>query len=375
MGIRDRVIGGVIVRAVAAAALMTLMACGIDAEKTNVVVDETSADCGLWGCASNAATMAHELDGSGQEPNDVGLKFVSFADVHGRALRIEVVADELVGLLLVDSTMTLKGADLLGAIMTVKDKSGAPYYIRLDEVSSTRFWPEPAFETTGTYVFMLKSADPKDQEWRNLCSDPRPKGPRPPLWTHDLDWAWAGRPIAVVFSGDRYDNGSLTVSTSNVGKWFNIACAGSAVAKMHLLRYTTASHDATVTSDVQRTAVLKMITDDICGTGHSFTVDGEDVFYLDWLGHHSYAYFDGRTRRSVEGIWTEDGAYCILEPRRQVEDPATLGAIYDECERRRPDHKPPPSCKDADTSYWQTYGQQPPAPSQPRIGWGFSMNP
>jgi ADYC domain len=362
MTVRNRVVAGMVVaRAVAVAFGMAVTSCGIDVEPTTVVTAALASDCGIWGCASNAATMAHELDASSQHANDVGLTFVSFIapGPGGDALRVDVVGDELRGVRLRDQTI-LTGDALLGAVMTVKDQQGARSQIRLDAEGVTDYWPVPTPGKTKTYVFQYREEHASD--WRNLCSDPiPPKGEDPPAWTHEPDWAWVGRPIAVVFSGDRYDNKLLTVSTGNIGRWFNIACAGSAVAKMHLLRYTTASGQAApVPSDSQRTAVLKMITDDICGTGHSFTVDGEAVLYDDWLNHHGYAFGRG-TERSAEAIWTERGAACLWEPRRRMEDPAIWDKIDHVCARPR-------NCTDDDVQvFW--------AQSEPRLGWGYSANP
>ena len=45
---------------------------------------------------------------------------------------------------------------------------------------------------------------------------------------------------AIVFEGDHYNPDNKTVQIP-VGKgWFNLACAGTAVFKMHMLRHTKA---------------------------------------------------------------------------------------------------------------------------------------
>jgi ADYC domain len=56
---------------------------------------------------------------------------------------------------------------------------------------------------------------------------------------------------------------------------------------MHLMRHTNAGaltadgHIAYPTTTAQRQAMLKMLTADYCGTGRSFTVDGQALKYGD----------------------------------------------------------------------------------------------
>jgi hypothetical protein len=168
-------------------------------------------------------------------------------------------------------------------------------------------------------------------------------------------------PFALIFAGDRYDAVHKTVKIDPPSScWFNIACAGSAMAKMHLLRHTTAGSDADhATTQPQRQTMLKMITDDICGTGQSFTVDGENVYYEDMWLWHPFAAVPG----SIEAMWGDQGALCLDEPRRQREDASTLARIGHVCK--------PPSCP-VTVSDYDTW---PGLAASGGFGYGLSANP
>ena len=156
---------------------------------------------------------------------------------------------------------------------------------------------------------------------------------------------------ALIFRGDRYDATHKTVSETGAGDtWFNIACAGTAVAKMHLLRHTFAGTDpgAPAATVGQRQAVLKMLTGDYCGTGAAFTETGHRLLY-------SY-YQPGWDRtqpvpfqpwnaleapptpppaRSLDAIWGPDGAVCVDEARLESTSPNQRVNIDFECELNR----------------------------------------
>ena len=117
-------------------------------------------------------------------------------------------------------------------------------------------------------------------------------------------------------TADRYDARTKTVrETGGDDTWFNIACAGTAIAKLHLLRHTWAAdrdgaHPTTVD---QRQALLKLLAADYCGTGKAFTVEGQPLAYsfdqrwaraVDWNG-----------AASVDAVWDANHAVCLRTPR------------------------------------------------------------
>jgi hypothetical protein len=104
--------------------------------------------------------------------------------------------------------------------------------------------------------------------------------------------------------------------------WVNVACVGTALAKLFLLRHTQASQ-LVPTTPGERQAMLKMLTADVCGDGQSFTVHGQPLYWADAKGITRLP--DARWR--VEAVWSEHGAVCINQPRR----PELAAAIEQQC--------------------------------------------
>lgn len=159
---------------------------------------------------------------------------------------------------------------------------------------------------------------------------------------------------AVIFQGDFYEPGYTVKTAAATGyddDTFNIACVGTAISKLHLLRHTAASQGAP--SDPlpppvdKRQAILRMLTADYCGAGHPFTHDGVPLHF----GIDLAAGYDGLLNpgpgapatdpntgisvparshfqidptggmASVDALWTGDGATCIGTPRQLAADP------------------------------------------------------
>jgi hypothetical protein len=218
-------------------------------------------------------------------------------------------------------------------------------------------------------LYRLQKGPP---EFHVLCTDKDPVDP-------ETQKAGMGLTLALVFTGDRYDANKKTV-TAGKSDWFNVACAGSAIAKMHLLRHTTAGAAGGLQTTVdQRQAMLKMLTDDICGTGYSFTKDGEDVYYTDVRDWHPPVPAGSTlpTNARVEAIWSKDGAICLDEPRRYVENPLVVDAIKQECQKT----KLPPACSTPGATKVGLPGLPPGQPAYDLQNWksanayGISANP
>jgi len=122
-----------------------------------------------------------------------------------------------------------------------------------------------------------------------------------------------------AFQGDIYDPIAKKVkSVPDSDPRFNLACGGTATAKMLLTRHARAgsiddnNHTVYDTNDQQRTAMLKMLTADYCGTGHAFTVTGQRLAYAD-----AWTEFEGWSEDSeLEAVWDARGARCLNTPRR-----------------------------------------------------------
>jgi hypothetical protein len=137
------------------------------------------------------------------------------------------------------------------------------------------------------------------------------------------------------------------------------------MAKMHLLRHTTAGIDPTgqvpVAPDKQRQSMLKMLTADYCGTGQSFTVNGHPLRYMDRAGIYTANPVDVSDLPNLEAIWGPQGAVCINKPRM-----VPLLDVETACGRL---NNPFPSCTSM-AGNWPIYGSvvsgNPPPRPRPR---------
>jgi hypothetical protein len=283
--------------------------------------------CSNWDCG-NAPTLdddvaVHELDASGAEANDVGARLVDVRSAAGVPLHLIVDGDRVRARRRMpgDSypgTGPLWTGSLVGMVLTVS-LHGELSHLVLDGIATVSSWgPQPRPVTTYRFSHGVVAAPPSLRQ--PLCKDPTPLDD---LWAHFPDHH------AVVFRGDRYDRaGKRVIATgAAVGAWFNVGCAGGAVAKLHLMRETEASSTATFrTSPEERQAILKMITADYCGTGQAFTVAGEPVLF----STRRWSRFE-LPQPHLEAIWTPTGAACLTEARREAEDSEIRAEIDAAC--------------------------------------------
>lgn len=310
--------------------LLVMVGC---AEQPETVARIGVPECPDLGCGLNGAWLGvdlpfRELDlGTGNDPrtratNDSGLRIEAFRDRLGNPLAIDVVNDDLLGRL---GSSTLSGEKLEGAVMTLATTK-APvqrYFLRIDDVTHTGFWTDPSEQLPLYTITYTREGDPAKPE--NLCE---PFEPDPTT----LDRGIAAR--VMVFRGDRYDADYTVTAPSNT-TWFNLACTGTALSKLHLLRHTRASRrDGRITSVAERQTVLRMLTADYCGVGHPFTVDGHPLRYTflqSWQPQTPR--FVSSELASIDALWTQDGARCIATPRLADAQPvqALLQDIRDVC--------------------------------------------
>lgn len=322
-------------------------------------------DCPTWGCSGNAATVGDgivfdELDGSGVSPNPAGLRIAQVISPAGQPARVRVEGDRLVVQELMGST-SYQGSGVVntrvilrlpsgqGFRLTVEDHDECPATAKLDGCK-LQFWAGPPESVPSYKVVVHREITGSDGQthWidrRLLCKgDSVPSGP---------EWSKVEH-RALFFRGDRYDGVEKTVEqTSPQDPWFNVACAGTAMAKMHLLRHTSegAFPDSSVPGGKQvasvgeRQAMLRMLTASYCG-GKSFTMNNHPLRYKDSRGWYKavaakangldYAYSafdlnDSGKVSSVEAIWGPDGAVCLETPRA-----ATRDDIQSYCKKRFP---------------------------------------
>jgi hypothetical protein len=279
--------------------------------------DGTGGGCPVWGCGSNTSkthgipfTSASELGLA----NDAGFSIVRFEQFDGaewRAYRPDVAMASLSARDLTSGAVVLEGVQLIGARFELYNaRTQLFYYLHVVSSETLPLWAQSdpmVSAETRTYRLQWEFKPGQQTPAMNpedVC------GPNP-------DGEAGGGPmadfLAVLFEDDRVDVDALTVLRERVD-WFNIGCAGHALAKQHLLGHTKAAGLilGTSTTIAQRTANLKMITADYCGNGHPFTVPGEPLRWRDEHGWYDTVSGEGG---AIEARWSETGATCLDEPR------------------------------------------------------------
>lgn len=266
------------------------------------------AGCPKWGCGENSPTMGphgfHELDVN-HAPNAEGVAIINF-QIGNQIYQPQIVGGSRL-VAVASNGNVVEGAGLTSGYFNVSTSTG-PYKIIVKHVneqatSAVRFWigtPAP-IET-----YELTYTGPGNVSGR-LCQNP-PSGRDSgegglKLWEEPYE--------AILFTGDRYDATHKTVTAASFpasAGWFNIACAGSVLAKLHLNRHTTAgSSSPYVTSQAARQAMLKMYVSDVCGTGTAWTRPGTP---LHWTNPAGWSHLTG-TEFAFEARWSENGAQCL----------------------------------------------------------------
>jgi ADYC domain len=230
----------------------------------------------------------HELNMNGL-PNAAG-----FAVLGGRKGNISYVLEgagaAIVARPKAANAPVLEGASLVDLALDLRDAADRRYVLRVAGTDTTEFW---AGVRGSVRTYVLTHTNASGAAPRPLCT--------------------TGVNEAILFAGDRYDSRSKTVIATgrDASGWINIACAGTALAKLYLTRHTEASQLVATTRD-ERQAMLKMFTADVCGDGTSFTVHGQPLLWADAKGITTFA----SRPASVEAIWNASGAVCLDTPRR-----------------------------------------------------------
>lgn len=311
----------------------------------------TSVICPRDVCGVNGAWLGQHvpfrelaLDGT---PNAQRLSIVDFRSASNDLLQTQVSGDSLIGQMIDGHQLT--GRQLRGATLTLKEDTGVPnpptYILTIIDVLYPDFWADCSQSehcpnrTTKLYRFVARSNSGCDIQICRPGINP-PDGSRPGL---------AGD--AVIFEGDSYDENSLEVNVATLyspdnphGK-FNIACLGTAISKLEMLRHTSASQGSLTPSDLrpdrnQRQTLLRLLTGDYCGNGSLYTQNGIPIrllfnnpLYQPTEASH-YQYDSGGTR---DARWNETGATCIDTPRLTTIDAATIKRACSRWGHRLPD--------------------------------------
>jgi hypothetical protein len=342
---------------------LVLAACIPDNEavSTSASAISTGTTCPTWACDLNAATVADGviayLDLAGA-PNPSGVK-LGQAFLGGLVVKLGVDRDRLYAFDASDPSVRFEGLALESMVIQLWHHTGvgAPELLELlvqtvypvggaPGRENLHFWEGDAEEPVETYDFRARRAgDPTGKFPITVCRG-MGLGSEP-------EWGIATAFSAIVFRGDHFDDPGRTVSPAPPGDTrMNIACAGTAMAKMHLLRHTRASDRwndflgawTYPTTPDQRVTMLKAITGAYCGDGRSFTIDGTPLRWTDsgeWLHRRRDLTPGDPDVMSIEAIWGPHGVKCLEEPRLGVWRglwPPVLSRAYveDKCGRTIP---------------------------------------
>jgi hypothetical protein len=259
-------------------------------------------------------------------------------------MRLHVSRDRLFGERL-SSGATVEGDALVGAKIHLwafdhgqGDAGVRPghWYLIIRGYDTTPFWADPETGRVPVYKLNFVDVDACPDGTHDAQGIPCEQALCRPALADAVEW----QPIsgmALLFQGDRYDAQKKTVSeTGNGDSWFNVACAGSTVAKMHLIRHSwAASFDGVhITTVDQRQALLKMFVADYCGNGHSWTTNGHplrfDYAQPAWPSRTVPEYALSASD-ALEAVWSMRGAECIAQPRMSDKDPDIADQIGREC--------------------------------------------
>lgn len=288
--------------------------------------------CGLNGSWLGDGVPFRTLDLKGGL-NDAGIKIDGFWK-GDKELKAYVNGDELFGRQLDDGTL-VTGSALVGAVLHLSRKlpgSPALYKLYIRGVTYKNFWTRClptatscSEEPSQVPHYQLELISPQGCQLK-LCE--------PGLSEDPDDPSISG--TAVIFRGDLYtddyrvrtrEQGSpLQIQSSETGI-FNIACVGTVLSKVHLLRHTEASQDEShTTTRSQRQTMLRMLTGDYCGVGKPFTRERHPLkLAIDNGSWDAMSAYDIRDAAIFEARWDENGATCLGKPRlADVEPVASL---------------------------------------------------
>lgn len=165
-----------------------------------------------------------------------------------------------------------------------------------------------------------RSICPTNGTWQDTFHDTLI--PTMPPGVVGMDWY---RPTdhAVIVQGETYD-ATVTIDTSrSTAAWFNIACAGSAIAKARMMGYDPMTSTTTAAA---RQATLKMLTAHyVSGSAQSWTVTGMPLVWAPNPGVEYYRTPTNLVRGPTEAFWDANGAICLSHLRA-----ARVGTTLDE---------------------------------------------
>ena len=284
-------------------------------------VQQDIGGCDEFMCGTNSPQIAQfgfwELNlpstlGAAGLPNNASMQVLGFVQNNvlylPRVLRGRLTATR--------GATTLSGSALVGGYLYLANGSRT-FELRVTAVGSVDSWAQPASGTPHVTLetYQLDWAEFINgvaERFQNMCTNP-PSRENPDSLTMIGSLAFQ----TLLFEGDRID-AAHKLDTSVDRSWFNLGCAGSALAKMALTGHTQAAWDAGTfnTTLTERTTMLKMLAADYCGDGTPFTVGGQPLNWED--DHGTMKLLSAPAQLVPESRWNETGAVCLDKPRVDV---------------------------------------------------------
>jgi hypothetical protein len=277
--------------------------------------------CAGWMCGTNSPQIAEfgfwdlnappSLTIPGQ-PNIRGLQILRFVQ-GGVAYVPRVSAGRLMA---IGTGSTLTGPALVNGYFLLAN--GSRYFkLRVAEVGTVDSWAQPSLG--GNHVtlesYKLDWTEFLNGNWgefRNVCTNPPSRDN-----TDSLTMTGNAAFQTLLFEGDRID-AFKKLDTGVDNSWFNLGCAGSALAKMALTGHTQAAVNAGTFAPTldERQTMLKMLAADYCGDGTPYTTPGQP---LNWKDDHGTMQLISPPASLVfEARWTPNGAACLNKTRVDV---------------------------------------------------------
>jgi hypothetical protein len=349
-------ISSLVVAALGAGCLSNELPGATDDSSTGSV-EQALTQCPEFMCGMNSPQIANfgfwDLNlplalGTVGKVNNVGMQILGFVQ-NNQLMLPKVIGGRLIA---ISGSTTIAGTGLVNGWFYLRNGARA-FKLRVTEVSYVDSWATPL---DGSHVvledYKLDWTELVNGNWgdfRNMCKS-IPSRESSEILT------MTGQNIyrTLLFEGDRID-ALHKLDTGVDTAWFNLGCAGGALAKMALTGHTEAAKvtGAFNTTLDERQAMLKMLGADYCHDGTAFTVPGQP---LNWRDDHGTMKLTALLVNPpqpliLESRWNADGAVCLDKPRVDVH-PTTLSNtvlgtdIYGQVMAFCPS-KMPPVCADS----------------------------
>ncbi len=251
-------------------------------------------------CGSNGTVLALPWPnialGAVSTSHEVAVIELEAAD--GGRFDLDIVDGQFVGVAKDTGQRSLVGAQVTGSIIHITGgqiANDAPAHFIVDEVSFIGSFSRSlsrSGDTTPVYHLSYVGGHQGIEAAQPLCASG----------------------VILSKSSELYDHETLAVSNTGGRQYWTLACADHMLGKLERMGYGS-DH---VTTDA-RTATLRMLRADYCGTGQAFTEDGTPLYWQNRAGDISHgappAAHIAADMEHVEAGWDQHGATCLNTPR------------------------------------------------------------